>query len=356
MRLDECYHPVRSALLTRDPLPDVKDAYNTVSREESHRGIPESSGVFETKINSTSFVVKSFNNNKRNFNNNNNTRGFTSNVSNNRGPNPNLNCKNYGKIRHTVDKCYEIIRFPPMKKLLSLISDIGSGNFHANMAVLGTGSESGGLYLFDTSPKGSLGESNMVLSFHVSKLLWHNRLGHPVDQVLATLHNDLKIFKTGYVPVCESRRRKRREDPVNLVTLTGGPYKVTRKEGYKYFLTIADDFSRAVWVYLIKSKDEVFDVFVSFINLIHNQFQIKIKIVRPQSPNDERRTSSVEDGSRPLHRHRFTDTTNLYQKEHNMFCWNLGMTDLVSAKIVDKDQKEKGFVNTEVLDKFDSKA
>nr|GEW36750.1 ribonuclease H-like domain-containing protein [Tanacetum cinerariifolium] len=30
--------PVRSALLTMHPLPDVKDAYNNVSREESHRG------------------------------------------------------------------------------------------------------------------------------------------------------------------------------------------------------------------------------------------------------------------------------------------------------------------------------
>ncbi|GJZ21031.1 ribonuclease H-like domain-containing protein [Tanacetum coccineum] len=438
MRLDGCYHPVRSALLTRDPLLDVKDAYNTISRDESHRGIPESSGVSETKINATSFVVKSFNNNKRNFNNNNNTKGFTSNVSNNRGPNPNLNCKNYGKIRHTVDRCYEIIRFPPvfkkfgnnannvkqsfnanmdvkcdkqpsastsfgftpeqMKKLLSLISDIGSGNFHANMAgrcsffngnvwfnmnfckffcannkfvvdvsslnitvghpngtlatishignlkltnnvvlydvlvvpgyckVLGTGSESGGLYLFDMPLKGSLGESNMVLSFHVSKLLWHNRLGHPVDQVLATLHNDLKISKTGYVPVCEvcHRAKQTREsfplsdhkskNPGELVHFDlWGPYRVTSKEGYKYFLTIVDDFSRAVWVYLIKSKDET-AIICSKCDSESDHLSF-FDNLRPQSPNDEGRTSSVEDGSRPLHRHRFTDTTNLYQKK-----------------------------------------
>ncbi|GJZ68793.1 reverse transcriptase domain-containing protein [Tanacetum coccineum] len=35
-----------------------------------------------------------------------------------------------------------------------------------------------------------------------------------------------------------------------------GPYKVTSKEEFKYFLTLVDDYTRAVWVYLIKTKDE----------------------------------------------------------------------------------------------------
>ncbi|GKA61768.1 hypothetical protein Tco_0761287 [Tanacetum coccineum] len=56
---------VRSALLTRDPLPEVKDAYTIVSREESYKGIPESSSVTKSKLNTTSFAAKSFNNIKR---------------------------------------------------------------------------------------------------------------------------------------------------------------------------------------------------------------------------------------------------------------------------------------------------
>ncbi|GJX17903.1 ribonuclease H-like domain-containing protein [Tanacetum coccineum] len=48
MGLDDCYQHIRSSLLTRDPLPKVKDAYNMVSREESHRGVPESFGVTES--------------------------------------------------------------------------------------------------------------------------------------------------------------------------------------------------------------------------------------------------------------------------------------------------------------------
>ncbi|GJR80749.1 ribonuclease H-like domain-containing protein [Tanacetum coccineum] len=41
-------------------------------------------------------------------------------------------------------------------------------------------------------------------------------------------------------------------------------------------------------------------------------------INRSQSPNDEGRTSSVEDGSSPLPRHRSTDTTDLCQEEDNV--------------------------------------
>ncbi|GJV28979.1 hypothetical protein Tco_1385427 [Tanacetum coccineum] len=39
-----------NSLLTRDPLPEVKDAYNVVFREESHRGVHESSGVMSLNV------------------------------------------------------------------------------------------------------------------------------------------------------------------------------------------------------------------------------------------------------------------------------------------------------------------
>ena len=48
---------MRTALLTRDPLPEVKDAYITVSREESHRGVPTTS-VKSEKAQISAFVSK----------------------------------------------------------------------------------------------------------------------------------------------------------------------------------------------------------------------------------------------------------------------------------------------------------
>ncbi|GKB21958.1 ribonuclease H-like domain-containing protein [Tanacetum coccineum] len=365
MGLDGYYQPVRSSLLTRDPLPEVKDTYNVVLREEFHKGVLESSGS-------------------------------TSNV--NREPNPNLNCKHCGKVGHTIDKCFEIVGFPQgfkrnpntgkktfndnynikmnansasssfpgftheqMQKLLNMINEKPSGSIHANMAVghpngtltsishvgnlklsnnmilydvlvvpgycvsllsvnkiikdskmfvgfdenkcyiqdlkkeriLKTGSESGGIYLFDMNKSNYTGQSNMVMSFHVSKLLWHNRPGHPADQVLYVLKKDLNISDNTFVPMCDvcQRAKQTRETfPLSdhksktlgeLVHLDlWGPYRVHNREGCRYFLTIVDDYFRDVWVYLVKTKDEVFDVFVSYLNLIHNHFNVKFKIVR----------------------------------------------------------------------------
>ncbi|GJT08192.1 hypothetical protein Tco_0842654 [Tanacetum coccineum] len=238
--LDDCYHHVRSSLLTRDPLPEVKDTYNVVSMKESHRRVPESFGVTESKQNATSFVAKTFNNNRRQFNNNNNnfTIGSASNV--NRGPNPNLNCKHCGKLGHTIDRCFEIVDFPQgfkrnsnsvkqsfnanvdvkmsdnpsssslssgftpkqMQKLLSMINDKPSVSIHTNMASRDS--------FFN-------GQSNVVMSYHVSKLLWHNRLGHPADQVRYVLKNDLSIIDNTFVPLGEvCQRAKQTTEPFPL--------------------------------------------------------------------------------------------------------------------------------------------
>jgi hypothetical protein len=105
----------------------------------------------------------------------------------------------------------------------------------------------------------TLGKCNLVMSYNVSKLVWHNRLGHPADPVLFVLQNDLGISKNFFVPVCEvCHRAKQTREPFplsdhkskklgDLIHLDlWGPYRVTSREGYKYFLTVVDDYSRAV--------------------------------------------------------------------------------------------------------------
>ncbi|GJT73862.1 ribonuclease H-like domain-containing protein [Tanacetum coccineum] len=112
MGLDESYLAIRNNLLTREPLPNVKNIFfSFISGEESHRNV---TSVGTTKPVATAFVAKTFDNKKR-FNNN--FKGFGSNSnsnsnSNNRGPNPNLKCTNCNKISHTVDRCFELVGYP----------------------------------------------------------------------------------------------------------------------------------------------------------------------------------------------------------------------------------------------------
>ncbi|GJR60066.1 ribonuclease H-like domain-containing protein [Tanacetum coccineum] len=99
---------------------------------------------------------------------------------------------------------------------------------------------------------------------------WHCRLGHPADPVLNVLKDSLNIDKkdnTVCHEICQRTKQTRESFPLSdhkskslgdLVHLDlWGPYKVTSFEGFRFFLTVVDDYTRAVWVYLIKSKDEI---------------------------------------------------------------------------------------------------
>nr|GEU99562.1 hypothetical protein [Tanacetum cinerariifolium] len=111
--------------------------------------------------------------------------------------------------------------------------------------IVGTGSESGGLYMFhcDHNGKAFVGMSNSGILSYVSKELRHCRLGHPTNQVLSIL-NDKIGFKTGdYTSACDiCHKTKQTMGPFPLSDYKSskigdlihfdvwGPYKVTSRD------------------------------------------------------------------------------------------------------------------------------
>ncbi|GKE90516.1 retrotransposon protein, putative, ty1-copia subclass, partial [Tanacetum coccineum] len=59
-----------------------------------------------------------------------------------------------------------------------------------------------------------------------------------------------------------------------------GPFRTTSREGANYYVTFTDDFSRYGYVYLIKHKHEVFEMFKTFQNKVENQLRKTIKALR----------------------------------------------------------------------------
>ncbi|XP_071724491.1 uncharacterized protein [Rutidosis leptorrhynchoides] len=107
MGLDDIYQPVRSNLLTRDPLPDVKTAFAVVSREESHRGLHADGKSNKTQA--SAFFVKNQNQKVQ-------TPTFTTKPgfdNTRRGPNMNLKCDKCQKFGHTIERCFELKGYPP---------------------------------------------------------------------------------------------------------------------------------------------------------------------------------------------------------------------------------------------------
>jgi hypothetical protein len=50
--------------------------------------------------------------------------------------------------------------------------------------------------------------------------------------------------------------------------------------GSMYYVSFIDDFSRKTWIYLLKTKDEVFSRFQEFKSLVESQTGKKIKVLR----------------------------------------------------------------------------
>ena len=124
--------------------------------------------------------------------------------------------------------------------------------------------------------------------------LWHRWLGHMSKKGME------KLSRLGYVPafcfsdfqVCEhclygkqtqsphKRGSTRKTEPLLSVhSDVCGPMPTVSIGGASYFVTFIDDFSRKVWVYPLRRKDEVLSVFQKFVTLVENQFGKKVKFL-----------------------------------------------------------------------------
>ena len=87
----------------------------------------------------------------------------------------------------------------------------------------------------------------------------------------------------------------RAEHPLQLVHADiCGPITPQTCAGNKYFLLLVDDFSRMMWVYVIKAKNEAFATFKSFKALVENQTEHKLKILRTDRGGEFRSHEFVE--------------------------------------------------------------
>ena len=55
-----------------------------------------------------------------------------------------------------------------------------------------------------------------------------------------------------------------------------GPLPSASFSGFKYFLTFIDDYSKCTWVYFLKIKSEVFNMFLAYKALVENNLVIKL--------------------------------------------------------------------------------
>lgn len=73
-----------------------------------------------------------------------------------------------------------------------------------------------------------------------------------------------------------------------------GPLEVKSVGGARYFLTFVDDYTRKVFIYLLKNKSEVFSKFKEFKAFVENQLESKIKKLRTDNGREYLSNEFVE--------------------------------------------------------------
>lgn len=72
-------------------------------------------------------------------------------------------------------------------------------------------------------------------------------------------------------------------------TDVAGPQRTPSLQGNVYYIIFIDDFTRMCWIYFMKFKSEVTDVFWKFKKMVENQSDCKIQVLR--SDNGKEYTS-----------------------------------------------------------------
>ncbi|GJY84215.1 putative RNA-directed DNA polymerase [Tanacetum coccineum] len=251
MGLDENYLAIRSNILTRETLPLVKVAFAIVSGEESHRNITSTSS---TKPTATAFmffklfvillvmlrgtliliprlVDPNFNNAGSNTTSNSpislsneqltrlmnllNDSGVSSANANilgwivDSGTNQHMTVSakflvnvvdifNLGlTVSHPNEYTVSFLSVYKLSRDNKMFVGIDESNCYiqdlkANK-IIGIGRQFNGLYMFDVDKACKIVSNNCISSCFVSKYLWHQRLGHPSDQVLDVLKTSLNL-------------------------------------------------------------------------------------------------------------------------------------------------------------------
>nr|KYP72342.1 Retrovirus-related Pol polyprotein from transposon TNT 1-94 [Cajanus cajan] len=164
--------------------------------------------------------------------------------------------------------------------LISFTKDSAFLQDRSSGRMIGTGCESHGLYhLRPSAPAGLVVDSPSLI---------HAQLGHPSLAKLQHLVPRLSKLSHLSCESCQLGKHSRSSfsqsvpnralSPFALVhSNIWGPSRVKSTLEFQYFVTFIDDYSRCTWLFLMKNRSELFFIFQSFYNEIHNQFGVSIR-------------------------------------------------------------------------------
>ena len=162
--------------------------------------------------------------------------------------------------------------------------------------VIGLGKRVGGTFHFRGT---EIAAAVSTKDFKTNEL-WHSRMGHPSSKVVAKLPFLSSVVSSSTLnkprDICLRAKQTRDCFPLSMNKSSHifelihvdlwGPYRTPSHSGARYFLTIVDDFSRGVWLYLLTTKNEASDQLKKFCALTERQFNTKVKTIRSDNGSE----------------------------------------------------------------------
>jgi histone deacetylase 1/2 len=201
-------------------------------------------------------------------------------------------------------KLQNILHVPHISKHLLSVYGLVSDNdvfieFHRHFfcvkdkvtrRILLHGRSQGGLYPIPFS-RASSSPRHALSSVKATSSQWHQRLGHPTNKVVQNL---VKTYDLPCVPsdtslICDACQRAKSHQlpynvshrvstmPLELVHSDVWGPAVASSGGFKYYVSFVDDYSRFCWIYLLKHKSDVEQVFYAFQTHVERLLNTKIK-------------------------------------------------------------------------------
>jgi histone deacetylase 1/2 len=128
-----------------------------------------------------------------------------------------------------------------------------------------------------------------------SHYLWHLRLGHPNHHSykLVMQHCNFSVNNkdvSTFCAACCMGKAHRLHSPSSQTTYSTplelvysdlwGPSPSPSKQGYHYYISFVDAYSRFTWIYLLKSKSDALLIFKQFKSMVELQFGHPFKILQ----------------------------------------------------------------------------
>ena len=185
---------------------------------------------------------------------------------------------------------------------------IGCETLNKEKKVIATATRVGNLYYLEYCRKGQ----NLNVAKNNNEMLWHRRYGHISEQNLKTLANSELVEHFRYnltknIGFCESciggkqhrtpfgASERQTCDLLELVhSDVCGKISESSIGGAQYFLTFTDDKSRYSWVYMLKTKDQVFEYFLEWKSLVEKATKKKVVTLRTDNGGEYTSTQFEE--------------------------------------------------------------